>query len=79
MANTRTEAALSDPDVQAAPFAALGKSQSSGTGAGSFGVANPPLRGQVVAHLGGRQRNGGVEVFWIDSDPLLDDLGGRTF
>ncbi len=32
-------------------------------------------RGQVVAHVRGRERDGGVEVFWVDRDPVLDDLG----
>ena len=36
---------------------------------------HPPLRGQVVAHLGGRERDGGVEVLRVDGDPLRDDLG----
>ena len=32
-------------------------------------------RGQVVAHVRGRERDGGVEVLRVDADPVRDDLG----
>jgi len=36
--------------------------------------------GQVVAHLEGRERDGGVEVLGVDADPVRDDLGrGQDF
>ncbi len=37
-------------------------------------MANPPLRGQVVAHLGRGEPDGSVEVLGINREPVLDDL-----
>ena len=38
--------------------------------------ANPFLLGPAVSQVGGRQRGGGVEVFRVDRDPVLDDFSG---